>query len=683
MAGQPIHLSLPPVRFSVGLVLGSALFLGCGGAPTGVPGQGAANLPPQTNPGVTDKDKDKAGAPGEVPKRNLKGSVIDALTGEPVDKALVIIEGFQTTSVSTPIPPAPSPGPEEMDAAPPVGGGGGPGKRTFQLAQAENPIIDEAPLNAPSTALPAPGNLDEAAIASPAAVVPGVSTVPATAATGTSAASPAIPAAPAPAASVPAAGTSPTPVAGNPGASAPVPMGTPYPVTTYRVDSQGKFELKDLPEGSYNLTFWAPGYQAVSLIGALPGEVDIPLRPLDPDLKKLHEVKGVVRLANNQPAGDVDVEISSLTGRLAGQRESTDEQGNFKMQGIPSGNYSLAAWTTDADGEIASFAMVKEVPVSLGRERRSVSPTLVLRAVTNPLLFAGTVEGSAKEAEIKAALAEKKPVPGMRPLRVLAAIQVGDGEIPIASVPVAKDGYFRLRLPPLPDGATYHLTATGQSETGQLSYRHLYDLESADPKLSLKLPDAPTAVTVIEGGKHPRFSWDALNSQITAYRLSVDKAGPDGDTLWEAWTSGTGANLPNIKELAFLREGESYRYSLSAVKLLDDKKFELSQIVDRPWEASGITKPATFEVVRAKGSELKLQSTRSPAPTKKPSSAPAPVKPLKSAPPVSGKGAPSLAPASPGTRPDSTATPMATPRVVSPKPSPQNPRIKPMEDIEL
>lgn len=680
MAGHHSPFFPSPVRFSVGLVLGSALFLGCGGSPTGVPGQGAANLPPQTNPGVTDKDKDKAGAPGEVPKRNLKGTVVDALTGEPVDKALVIIEGLQTTSISTPIPAAPSPGADELDNEPPAGGGGGPGKRGFQLAQAEDPIIDEAPLT-PALPNPAVGSLEGSSAASPAQA-PGGSPTGTLTATPTTPASATTPGTPPPSTSPVTAGASPAPAAANPGASAPTALGTPYPVTSYRVDSQGKFELKDLPEGIYNITFWAPGYQAVSLIGALPGEADIPLRPLEPDAKKLHEVKGVVRLANNQPASDVDVEISSLTGRLAGQRESTDEQGNFKMQGVPSGNYSLAAWTTDSDGEIESFALVKEVPVSLGRERRSVSPTLVLRAVTNPLLFAGTVEGSAKESEIKAALAEKKPVPGIRPVRVLAAIQVGDGEIPIASVPVEKDGYFRLRLPPLPDGATYHLTATGQSETGQLSYKHLYDLEAADPKLSFKLPDAPATLNVVERGKHPRFSWDAMNSQITAYRLSVDKVGPDGDTLWEAWTSGTGANLPNVKELTFLREGESYRYSLAAVKLLDDKKFELSQIVDRPWEASGLTKPATFEVIKNRGAALDLKSTRSPAPAKKP--APAPLKPLKSAPPRAPKPGPtagSAASAAPDS-PAAAATPMAVPKA-STKPPVKNPRIKPMEDIEL
>jgi hypothetical protein len=303
------------------------------------------------------------------------------------------------------------------------------------------------------------------------------------------------------------------------------------------------------------------------------------------------------------------------------------------------------------EGEVATFAMVREVPVALGRERRTVSPTLRLLAVTAPLLYAGSVTGSAKESEVKAALAAKKPVPGVRPNRVSAGIRVGDGEIPLVSVPVGADGYFRLRLPTLPEGATYHLTASGQSEAGQTSHRHLYDLEGPDPKLNLALPGAPEGVRLDDRSKHPHFSWEAVGSDVTAYRLSVERLGDDGDTLWEAWTTGTAVHLPNSKELPFLREGESYRYTLAAVKLVDDKKFELSNLADRPWETSALTRPQTFEVVRPKaGASAKPTSTLSN------------VKPLA---------------ATPAPRPPrGTSSPSPTP---SGKPTPKSPRIKPFD----
>ncbi|MEB3197268.1 MAG: hypothetical protein VKP62_08700 [Candidatus Sericytochromatia bacterium] len=619
-------------RLAIALSVGVAILIGCGGSPTSVPGQGAANLPPQTNPGVADKDKDKKAGDALVPRRTIRGTVLDSLTGEPVEKALVVVEGVQTTSLSTPIPPAPSPGKEELDEpSPPLGGGGGPAE--WMLAQADNPRIPDAETTT-APVLPAP----VASASANASATTSLNARPSASAAAQSSATASV---------EPAAAASGTP---------PTASGPAQPATTARVDSRGKFEFKDLPEGTYNLTVWAPGYQALSLIGTMPSEVDIPLRPLEPDLKKLHEMKGVVRLANNQPAAKVDVEVSSVAGKLAGGRELTDENGSFSMKGLPSGSYSAAAWTTNLEGEIVSFAMVKEVPVSQGRERRTVSPTLILRAVTAPLLFAGTVEGSAKETEVKAAIAAKKGIPGVRPTRVQAAIVVGDGEIPLASVPVAKDGYFRLRLPPLPEGATYHLTASGQSETGQTSHVHVHDLEAADPKVSLKLPEAPDSVTPADRSKHPRFTWEAHSTQVTAYRLAVEKTGPDGDTIWETWTSGTGASLPNVKDLYFLREGESYRYILSAVKLVDDKKFELTNLADRPWEFSGLTKPATFEVVRNRpqsGSRTLKDSGRAPKPLLK-SPRPSPSAPL---------GSPSASPTS------------------SAKPSPKSPRIKPMDSL--
>lgn len=651
-------LRSPRIRFGVALALGGALVAACGGSPTSAPGQGAANLPPQTNPGVADKDKGKGAAGTQGRTLAIKGQVVDVLTGEPVEKAMLFIEGVTTTVSSTPIPAAPSPGKDELDTP---GGDGDAQREPFDLAQADDPLIPDAE----TTISPPPGGA--------AAASPGASAAP-----GTSPAPGALPL-PGASASAAAGATSPAPSPSGkkpkdedkPGAAAsvdpnasPAVAATPYPANVYKIDSRGRFELKDLPEGSYNLTFWAPGYQATTIQGGLPAEIEVPLRPIDVDPKRLHEMKGVVRQANNQPAGNVEVEVSSVAGKAPGVHESTDDNGNFAMKGLYAGNYAVAAWTTNLEGEVETFSLVKEVPVSLGRERRTVSPTLILRAVTTPVLLAGTVEGSAKESEIKAAQAAKKPVPGIRPVSVRAYITVGDGEIPIATANVGKDGYFRLRLPQLPDGANYHLVASGQSDSGQTAYAHEYDLEASDPKMTFKLPAAPEALSVLDRSKHPRFSWEPVGSDVSAYRVAIEKVGQEGDTVWEGWTTGTGIGLPKVKDLALLREGESYRYSLAAVKLADDKKMELISVGTRPWAASGITKPATFEVVRVK-------------PGQKPP-AEGPVKPL----PAAGKGAATPAKTAAPTAP--TATPAAKASgspAPSAKPTPKNPRTKPIDDI--
>src|SRR6185437_15834045 len=112
-------------RFGVSLVLGVVLF-SCGGNPAGAPGQGAANLPPQTNPGIKDSDANKN--KNEGPRMTLKGTVVNAVTGDPIDKAVLFVEGVVTTVATTPIPSAPSPGPDdtpggvELGAMPAHGG---------------------------------------------------------------------------------------------------------------------------------------------------------------------------------------------------------------------------------------------------------------------------------------------------------------------------------------------------------------------------------------------------------------------------------------------------------------------------------------------------------------------------------------------------------------------------------
>ena len=99
MSQSPSRSALrsPRIRFGVTLALGGALLAACGGSPTSAPGQGAANLPPQTNPGVADKDKGKAGGTTNGRTLAIKGQVVDVLTGEPVEKAMLFIEGVTTT----------------------------------------------------------------------------------------------------------------------------------------------------------------------------------------------------------------------------------------------------------------------------------------------------------------------------------------------------------------------------------------------------------------------------------------------------------------------------------------------------------------------------------------------------------------------------------------------------------
>ena len=170
----------------------------------------------------------------------------------------------------------------------------------------------------------------------------------------------------------------------------------------------------------------------------------------------------------------------------------------------------------------------------------------------------------------------------MRPTGIHAFLRAGDGEIPLASAPIGKDGYFRLRLPQPPEGVSYHLVASGATVDGQTVYMHRYGVTKSDPKLTLTLPDAPGAITVTDPTRGAAFSWEASDSAVTAYRVAIEAIGQDGDTLWEGWTTGTARQMPHSDELKLLKDGESYRYSLTAVTAAD-KAAELTELAAAEW----------------------------------------------------------------------------------------------------
>lgn len=612
-------LSRVPVRmrFGVSLALSSALLLSCGGNPAGTTGSGAANLPPQTNPAVKDEAAAKA---AQGPRVTLSGGVVDALTGEPVGKAVMYIEGIETTAVSTPIPAASPDSRDPVEGTPPdaPGGGGGPADGAdavsggpFQLAQAGSPAPT---LASPFLGSPVPG----ASLSPGASLPPGASPAPGT--------SPVPGVSPTPAASL-APGASPAP--GAAGSAAPTVAATPVPLKTLKVDSRGKYELKDLPEGTYSITFWAPGYQAQTFQGALKSNLDVQLMPLTLPKGKLHDFKGVVRQTNNDAAGNVQVEATSYKAQVPGAHTSSDDNGNFAINGLLAGNYAVAAWTTNLEGDINAFAMVKEVPVAVGREKRTVSPTLVLRAVTSPLLIAGTVEGTDKEDD-KAASPAPKKANAVHARTIRAYLRAGDGEIPLATANIGKDGYFRLKLPTLPEGVSYHLVASGATDSGETVYVHRYGVTKSDPKVAIQLPDAPTTVTVTERTKGPDFSWEASDADVSAYRVSIEDIGQDGETLWEGWTTGTSIRMPDHADFKLLKEGESYRYSLTAIKLEAGKSAsDLTELASANWTTTGLTKPATFEVLKAGRSTQGVKPVAKPTtpgtkPSAKPTAKPSP-----------------------------------------------------------
>lgn len=582
MPRQAFLRLLPPGA----LAAAAAVLAACGGSPTSAPGQGAANLPPQTNPAVAGSAD--ANAKDGV-RRTLEGRVLDARTGAGLT-ATLYVEGLETTVSSTPIPAA---SPTQDSAA-------APGFRLGGL-RGESALAGGFVLAQATDATPSPD----------ASLSPGPDASPA--------------ASPDPNASPGASSPGPAGAA-SPGASpaVPTPAGTPYPLTKLDTDSKGAFEIKDLPVGTYAITVVAKGYTARTIQGALPtGTLELGLLPetAEDAEKNGSPLKGVVRRASGSPAPEVEVAAAATDGKSEAESATSEADGGFVFPQQRPGNYALGAWTTASDGAIDAFAFVPEVPLKVGRESRTVSPTLTLKAVSAPWILAGTVSGTAPSPAPRGASPEPKSEAApdtVAPTSVTAYARVADGELPVATAPVAQDGYFRFKLPPLPEDASYHLVAQGRSESGQTVAVHRYDVTASDPKLEFRLPDAGAKVTVERRTIAPVFSWELPDSQAQAFGLSIETIGESPRTLWTGWTTGNALRLPAHEDFKRFTAGSTYRYRLTAVKLDQEAKFDLAAVERLKWQVSWQTAPLPFEIPKAKaGGEL--LSAPGPKPSPKPS----------------------------------------------------------------
>jgi hypothetical protein len=342
------------------------------------------------------------------------------------------------------------------------------------------------------------------------------------------------------------------------------------------VDDKGQFEVKDLLPGQYQITAFAPGYQPVTTIGVRPAQLHFELTPLSP--KSGHAMTGTVKTAADKPASGARVVAGFTPGKTLGDAMTVGGDGKFDFKDLRSGKLPVAAYLAEG-AEITAWAIQREVPIALGKEKLTPSPTLTLRAVTSPLILSGKVTSPSKE---------------LKPRQVHALLVEGDAEIPLITRTPDKDGFFRFSLPPLEEGQTYHLVATGLDEAGNTAYSHLHKVGDSDLKLELALPELPAKPEFqsqeLAFGAHWRGSANA-----SVYRLRVESVGDDAQTLWEGWTSGTVLAMPDPETLPILKKGQTYRASFSAVKVAEGTPYELTSVPSAPWASAASLAPITFK----------------------------------------------------------------------------------------
>ncbi|MNR81344.1 hypothetical protein D3C72_120850 [compost metagenome] len=384
-------------------------------------------------------------------------------------------------------------------------------------------------------------------------------------------------------------------------APTPAPTAPPKPVKL-GVDDKGQFEVKDLLPGQYQITAFAPGYQPVTTIGVRPAQLHFELAPLSP--KAGHAMTGQVKTAADKPASGARVVAGFTPGKTLGDAMTVGGDGKFDFKDLRTGKIPVAAYLSEGS-DIIAWALQREVPIALGKEKLTPSPTLTLRAVTSPVILSGKVTSPSKE---------------LKPRQVHVLLVEGEAEIPLITRTPDKDGHFRFSLPPLEEGQTYHLIATGLDEDGNTAYSHQHKLADSDLKLELALPDLPAK---------PEFQPDELAfgatwrgaANASVYRLRIESVGEDAQTVWEGWTSGTVLAMPSHETLPILTKGKKYRASFSAIKVAEGTPYELTAVPSAPWASAASLAPIEFKAGEPLESDDEPPATgsKSEAPEAKPS----------------------------------------------------------------
>ncbi|MEB3236213.1 MAG: hypothetical protein VKO64_01125 [Candidatus Sericytochromatia bacterium] len=483
------------------------LVVGCSSTSPTSPGGNGVQLPPAT--GVAGA----AATNAQVDKATIKGTIVDALTGKPVDEAQAWAEML----------------PEEAtDAAPAAAG--------TQAATGDSAL-------GASGSVPAPG------------------------------------AAPAVAGPAPAARPSATPK------PAGAFLDKPVRATT---DEKGQFVWKDLPAGSYAFTILHPDYTPVTIVGGRPasGRFSLRLTPRRPE-RQGHEVAGTVQAVNRKAAAGTQV-AAALPQDLAGEGLGlTGAEGEFRLKGLPSGKRAVAAWLPGEPGEVRAFGVVRGVRVGEGKEGRTEPVALSLRAVSKRIMVAGRVVSPRKELLPRQVQAFYVPEAG--------------AECMLASVVPDEDGRYRFSLPQPEASSSFHVRAVAVDASGNASHGHAHQVTAQGLSLDFNLPDVG-ATPSVGFDTATAFAWSA-GSEVSAYRVRLEEAEEDLNTVWEAWTTSTLVRMPKVPALA-LRKGAAYRFSVTAVKLAGS--FELPEAPRLPWAVSTVHAPVSFVA----GEEPRLATPR-------------------------------------------------------------------------
>lgn len=118
-------------------------------------------------------------------------------------------------------------------------------------------------------------------------------------------------------------------------------------------DEQGRFFLRGLPEWRYELRISAKGYHGTMLTAEVPEQEEVSAQ-----LPPTRSIAGVVRFADGEPAGHVEVRAHRATGGLAG-RTVAEADGSFEVPWLSEGQFRLEV-RSPADRPLDVVPLVSE-----------------------------------------------------------------------------------------------------------------------------------------------------------------------------------------------------------------------------------------------------------------------------------------------------------------------------------
>jgi protocatechuate 3,4-dioxygenase beta subunit len=357
-------------------------------------------------------------------------------------------------------------------------------------------------------------------------------------------------------------------------------------------DAQGRFEIKELVGGRYTMTASKGGFVSLQYGQRRPSESGTPIELADGQtLDKLvialprgSVLGGRITDEFGEPVANATV-VAFRYGYQAGarrilpvgsasSRDTTDDQGQYRLFGLPPGEYYVSAMLRSADGQVtdpmggepsgyagtyypgtSNMAEASRVTLAVSQENTNVSFGLI---ATRLVRITGQVIGS-------------DGAPAANGQVMLLPASTAGGRAMMQGVSAARtDQTGAFRLNNVPPGRYQAQARTGMRADGELAKMDLVvGPQDVDGIVMITAPGGRASGTVVSDTGEP-FDFRAQQLQIAARITNVDAlsfgGGPAGGGNARVGTDWT-FELANLTDARLIRTNAPQGWTLKSVFL--------------------------------------------------------------------------------------------------------------------